>query len=176
MERFKLSIFLLAIIPFFLASCEKSGTGTVKQTGKDVEVYLLKSYTLTEGKQIDESSVELNSEPLICYSDIISYNMGDYQFTLTKDAKKTISNRTWSTNGVAFGITVDKELVYTGYFWPSYSSATCDWIVTDPFIAGNNGKLIIEIGYPYLIGGDVVQDKRNDSRIISVLRRDGKLN
>jgi predicted small secreted protein len=169
-----MAIALFAFAAFTLASCDKTPTGDEDiVTGKDVEIYLLKSFTKSSGKQIDESSVVLESTPLIRYADITYYNKSNYTFGLTEQGKKTIFNMEVPVGGLAFGVTVNKELIYTGYFWPSYFSSLCNWVYTDSFMGGASGKLSIKLGI--IIETDVIPDNRNNSKILTVMARDGKL-
>jgi hypothetical protein len=76
---------------------------------------------------------------------------------------------------LAFAIKANDTLVYTGYFWPSYSSVSCDWVVVDPNMTGIGNTMQVSLGYPGLIQGKIIQDKRNDKRIVQILREDRKL-
>jgi len=139
-----------------------------------VEIYLLKSFeTVGMSKKINEGSVVLNTSPLVRYSDIYSYDAVEHAFSINDRAVDAIKNVKHSVFGVAFALTVDGRVVYTGYFWPSYSSATCDWITIDPFVSEYTKKLKVYLGYPGDWAG--VEDRRNDERIITVLQRDKKL-
>jgi len=70
---------------------------------------------------------------------------------------------------------VDNEIVYTGYFWPSLSSISCNWIVIDPVSTEINNEMKVELGYPSPAYGTDIPDKRNSNQIIDVFRRDNKL-
>ena len=115
------------------------------------------------------------SSPLISYSDFLSYDSLEYAFWLSNRAMKAIENLEHSVHGIAFGIKANGTLVYTGYFWPSYSSAICDWVVIDPIVTGVEYKIIVRLGYPGLLQGMEIPDKRNDSRIIKIFEDDNKL-
>ncbi len=139
-----------------------------------VEIYLLKSFeTVGMSKKINEGSVVLNNSPLVRYSDILSYDSVEHSFKVSDRAIDAVKNIKHSVFGVAFALTVDGRVVYTGYFWPSYSSATCDWITIEPLIPELTKEFKVELGYPGDWEG--VEDRRNDERIISVLQRDKKL-
>lgn len=164
---------LLPIIGFLflIPSCEKS-----EKISGEVEFYLLKSFeTVDNTCEISASSVDLESYPLIAYSDIKSYSSKDYVFRVTNDAVETIEALEHSVLGLPFAVTADDELIYTGYFWPSYSSAMCQWIVIDPLMWGGNNELHVELGYPGTFEGVVIPDERNNEKILDIFRRDGKL-
>ena len=169
-----MAIALFAFAAFTLASCDKTPTGDEDiVTGKDVEIYLLKSFTKSSGKQIDESSVVLKSTPLIRYADITYYNKSNYTFGLTEQGKKAIFNMEVPVGGLAFGVTVNKELIYTGYFWPAHFSSLCNCVYTDPIMGEFSGELAIKLGT--VTNNGVIPDNRNNSKILTVMARDGKL-
>jgi len=78
-------------------------------------------------------------------------------------------------HGSAFALTIDKEVIYTGYFWASFSSLMCDWIIIDPLNISGKNELTVKLGYPGMVVGDTIPDKRNDKRLLDVLRMDNKL-
>jgi len=94
---------------------------------------------------------------------------------LSDKAIETLESLDYSVNGLAFAIKTNDTMIYTGYFWPSYSSASCDWVVIDPLMTSIGNKIQIRLGYPDLVQGQVIQDKRNDERIIRIFKRDNKL-
>jgi hypothetical protein len=143
-----------------------------------VEFYLLESFDTTGQYyfQIDETSVISKSEPLLTYSDLISYNAISFTFKITEAAKAKIKDLDHSVFGLAFAVKANRELIYTGYFWPCYSSASCDWLVIDPcFVYGDENEMQVSLGYPGLLQGVVIPDNRNDPRILAFFRNDNKL-
>lgn len=174
----KQGLFLHAIIGMLalsLFACEKTDHEITK--GDKVELYLLESYTKIENTraQIDESTVITHDSPLITYSDFLSYDKSEYAFELSDEAKSTIMDLEHSVAGIAFAIKVDDDLIYTGYFWPSYSSASCDWVVIDPMHLYLGNTLLLRMGYPGPPEGVVIPDNRNDIRILNVFEADNKL-
>ena len=127
--------YLIALISLVFNACEDKNCDV---TG-EVELYLLESYDTNGFCEIIKSSVETSKKPLIKYSDFKSYNAKDYVFKITDKAKEAIEGLEHSVHGLAFAVAADDQLIYTGYFWPAYSSASCDWIVIDPLmIRGDN--------------------------------------
>lgn len=163
---------IITILCIITWGCKKD----IINSNSKVELYLLDSYsTIGNSSQIDETSIKTQASALINYSDFISYAPTNYTFELSDRAKNAIKNMEQSVHGVAFAIKVNSELIYSGYFWPSYSSASCDWIVIDPFEANIGNKITVNLGYPGLFQGQIIPDKRNDSRIIDTFRIDNKL-
>jgi len=163
---------IIGILSLLSLGCEKV---KVDSDGK-VELFLLESYSKIENSyQIDETTVKTKASPLICYTDFISYDSSDYEFQISDKAKNAIDKIEHSVHGVAFALKANGILIYSGYFWPGYSSASCDWVVIDPIMTSADNKIKVCLGYPGLIQGQVIPDKRNDSRIIDIFERDNKL-
>ncbi|KKQ32938.1 MAG: hypothetical protein US49_C0004G0042 [candidate division TM6 bacterium GW2011_GWF2_37_49] len=155
-----------------LSGCTKGIDNLFSSDG--VEIYLLKAYKTVENSQkIDQKSVVLKNSPVVKYSDILSYNSDNHTFKVSDRALDAIKNIDHSVFGVAFAVTANGRVVYTGYFWPSYSSASCNWVTIEPFMAEYTKELKVTLGYPGDWEG--VEDRRNDERIISILSRDKKL-
>ena len=162
-------IAILTVLPF---ACERD---EIKSDGK-VELYLLDAYSKIDNSfQIDETTIETQASPLISYADFISYDPVNYTFELSDQAQNTIASMEHAVHGVAFAVKANGTLIYSGYFWPSYSSASCDWVVIDPLMTSIDNKITVSLGYPGPIQGQVIPDKRNDSRIIKIFESDNKL-
>jgi len=165
---------MVAIFSLAIFACDKN-EDTKPVTG-DVELYLLESYeTLGNTCQIDETTVSTKQSPLISYSDFISYKPADYEFTISEKARAKINDLEHSVLGIAFAIKANNTLVYTGYFWPCYSSATCNWVVADPCSLIDCNTLRINLRYPKSNSSVLITDNRNDKQILDIFRRDGKL-
>ena len=161
---------LFVTLNFIFIACDKYEN----PKNGSVELFLLDSYkTIGTGYQIDDQTVVTKAQPLVTYSDLLSYNPGTYTFIISDAAKENIKGLKHSVHGMAFAIKANDQLIYTGYFWPSYSSASCNWVVIDPIMLNN--ELNIELGYPGLIEGQVIPDKRNDKRIVNIFASDNKL-
>lgn len=142
----------------------------------EVEFYLLKSYDRVNGFcQIDESKIVLQSKPIVAYKDIIGYDAKTCTFELSDRACKAICDLPMSVSGVAFAVVANDELVYSAYFWPGYSSMSCNWTVADPMRVCWSKRLPIQLGYPGAISGQPLPDRRNDARLVNILNRDQKL-
>ena len=168
-----LLIILIFLIAFYLGFCKENEIDL--PDGEGVNFYLLEKYETNQGCEIDENLIELSEDPIIPYVDIIAYNSIEYKFQFSEKAQKIVGQMDHSVLGVPFAIAEGKELIYTGYFWPAYSSASCDWITIDPMSIEYSGEAIMSLGYPGLLPGHSIPDKRNDARILEIFRRDGKL-
>ena len=157
-----------------MISCEKDDS--FGSNGK-IELYLLESYTtLQNSNQINERSVITKSIPLLQYSDFRWYDSTEHKFALSELAKENILNLEHSTSGIPFAVMANEsDIIYTGYFWPSYSSKSCDCIVIDPMIIFDGNQFQVQLGYPGLSPNWDLPDRRNDKRLLRILNQDHKL-
>jgi hypothetical protein len=170
-SQLKTLYLLLFFVAAWIISCDR-----VNEVTGDVALYLLEEYHTTgDGCPIDESSVVLEPDPLITYDGLTYYDANEYEFGITREVMEVISNMEFPVSGVPFGVTAGGKLVYTGYFWPLYSSLACPWITIDPLFMEINQSLSVQLGYPGAIEGADLPDPRNDPRILDIFRRDGKL-
>lgn len=162
----------LLILIFKRCADSESNSG---KNGK-VELYMIESYSKIENSsRIDESSVVTQRTPLIYYNDFLSYDSTKFTFELSDRAIESIQQLEISVLGLAFAVKANDTLIYTGYFWPGISSASCDCIVIDPLMIRIGNNVQVNLGYPSLIQGQGIEDKRNDKRIIRMLKQDNKL-
>lgn len=166
---------IISLVLILISGCERYISPRVP--GKNLEFYLIKDFqTQDASAKIINSTVTLTDSIIIYYDDILSYNPDNYAFRLTEGCAKRLGyNDNYKIHGMAFAVTVDKKVIYTGYFWCSYSSASVDWVTIDPLFLSINNTMKVSLGYPGLIQGDYIPDNRNDQRIIDLLTRDGKL-
>jgi len=164
MKRF---FVIMTVFLFALVSCEKD-------SGSGLEIYLLTDYQKkTSSSEIIAGSERLSKNPIIYYNDIISYDSTDHYFQIETTKAEELNLMKWTTQGTAFSLTINKSIIYSGYFMPGYSSLGLDWISIDPL--STDSKIRVSLGYP----GDWSQladiDPRNDDRIINLLKKDNKL-
>jgi hypothetical protein len=163
---------ILFVLLFFSTSCEKWRG----DADGDVELYLLESYeTEDQTFAIVNSSVKIKKDALIAYSDFKSYNSRKHIFKITSGAAELVKDQDHSVHGLAFAVVANDKVVYTGYFWPAYSSMGCQWIVIDPLMMFGENELRVELGYPGQVEGVDIPDERNNELILDIFRRDGKL-
>ena len=149
--------------------CRKAETDLTKT----IAFYNLKEFqTQGPGCAIDEASVKVGNEILIGYKDIISYDPEAAVFTIPESLAREISGDRFQNHYYQkpFALAIGKDIIYTGYFWSNYSSTGCNWIVAVPLA----NQLRISLAYPGHTG-QILDDRRNDSRVLEILRRDGKL-
>ncbi len=167
-----MSRLFLGIVPLILMmGCEK----TEYPSQGVLEFYLLEDFQSYDYMKIDENTAVLSDTALIKYDDIISYNTNTHSFRI-KDSTIHYDPRDFSPLlRKAFAVTIDRDIIYTGYFWSGFLSAGCNWVVVDLVWADWKNELTVEVGYPGLIEGDFIPDRRNDGRILALLKRDHKL-
>jgi len=170
---FKILFLALIIIPF--GSC-KNEIDNFK-TGEKLEFYLLDEFeTLDNKPEIIELTAMISDDVFINYTDIVSYKSATHTFVVSEKVVSKLLN----TSGVgyhkkAFALTIDKEVIYTGYFWYGFSSTICDWITIDPILSGGGNALKVNLAYPTNGFASSSYDPRNDQRILCLLKKDRKL-
>jgi hypothetical protein len=167
---------IISLLILLLAGCEKYLSP--RQQGYGLEFYFIKDFQrIGTSAKIINSTVNLSDSVIIYYDEILSYNSDTYTFTVSESCANKLNDfKNNHIHGKTFAVTVDKELIYTGYFWCGFSSSMVDWVTIDPLNYSGKNRLSVSLGYPGLIQGDYIPDDRNDYRILDILRRDGKLN
>jgi hypothetical protein len=160
-------IAIMTVFSFALITCEKDS-----QSG--LEIYLLTDFQKKSSSyEIISGSEKLSKNPIISYNEIILYDSTDHYFQIDASKAQEFNRKNWSVQGTAFSLTINKSIIYSGYFMPGYSSLGIDWIAIDPLSI--NSKIRVGLGYL----GDWAQlanrDPRNDDRIINLLLKDNKL-
>jgi hypothetical protein len=159
-------ILIFSLVSF---SCNKDKM----KAGKVVEIYSLKSYQTVAGKcQVDPSVSALEDTAIIKNQDILEYSPTNYQFKLTDPAilqVKTFRDFT------PFAVTVDKRVIYYGFFKPAISSSSCNHSITMDidWITGNT--ISLKLGYPGPLPGVTIKDERNNPVLIGTLSNQGKI-
>jgi hypothetical protein len=143
----------------------------------EVALYPVTSYERTgmDSCAIVASSVMVRDIPLIPYEDLTYYDAGEHVFGLSSAGVDSLLSLNAPVSGIPFAILAGEALIYTGYFWPSTSSASCQWVVIDPLFAEMDQRMQVRLGYPGQQEGADIPDHRNDPRILDVFRKDGKL-
>jgi hypothetical protein len=171
----KTLILLLTLCFLIPTSCKKNNDLT--ESRGEIEFYLLKSYIKgPAGYAISNNSIILNDSALIKYEDIIWYDPKNHTFRISDQTANWLNDFEHNhIHGRPFAITINKKIIYTGYFWAGFSSSICDWIVIDPLNYGGRNELSVRIGYPGLMPGMNIPDKRNDKEMLGILKSDNKL-
>ena len=162
-------IFFYLTITIFCLSCTKDDV----KSGDTIEIYLLKSSQLVAGKcQIDPLTSVLQDTAIIKNQDILEYSQSNYQFKLTDFAIQKV--RTLQDH-TAFAVTVDKQVIYYGFFKPSISSSSCDNSIIMDLDRTSDNKINLKLGYPGQLQGVTIDDERNNEKLVMTLRNQGKL-
>jgi hypothetical protein len=166
---------IISSLILLLVGCEKYQSP--RQQGYGLEFYLIKDFQkVGTSAKIINSSVILSDTVILYYDEIVSYNPDSFTFTLTESSANRLNDfKNNHIHGTPFAVTVDKEIIYTGYFWCGFSSSMVDWVTIDPLNYSGKNQLMVSLGYPGLILGDYIPDDRNDGRILDLMRRDNKL-
>jgi hypothetical protein len=145
-----------------------------KESGNGIEIYFLDDYkTVSGSKEIISGSEKLVKTPYIYYNQINYYDSTDHILNLLGNKGDELNKATWAMSGKAFSLTIDRSIIYSGYFLPSYSSESCDWITIDPM--NLDSKFRVSLPSPIVGYNHIINDPRNDERIISYFKKDGKL-
>jgi hypothetical protein len=168
----------LIFLAFYTNACkeQQSVSPPIQSDANPVAIYQIKSFkTMDNGLRIDESTAVLEENPLVSYKDIVSYSETSHIMTLSEAGKKAIQNLEQSGIRKAFAIKAKNTVVYTGYFWSSIMSSTCDWTIMDIIDLPMAKTLKIQLGYPSDLYRGLVPDRRSDKRIFDILKNDNKL-
>jgi hypothetical protein len=167
--KFMRYIVTFLVIMAVTVSCSKNHA----KGGEKVEIYHLQTLALVPGKcQVDGSKSAIESTAFITNDDILEYSQGEHEFKLTDNGIqkiKAMGDRT------SFALTVDGKVVYYGFFKPSFSSSSCDHSITMDLSLSSGDKILMRLGYPGLVQGMQVEDKRNDPMLMATLDDQGKL-
>ena len=162
----------LLFILTMTAICLSCKTGNIN-TKETVEIYLLKTYKTVAAKcQIDTSFSVLQDTATIKNQDILEYSKTDYQFKLTDTAIQKVKA---FRNKMPFAVTVDKQVIYYGFFKPSTSSSPCDHSITMDIDWTSGNKILLRLGYHGQTQGVTIDDQRNNPKLIAALKKQGKL-
>jgi len=160
--------YLLAFTAFF-GGCKKNTAGS----DSSIEFYLLDSYTQVSGKcQVAPASAILKPTPFISNEDIIAYSEFAYTYTLSAAAMQRIKA---FVGRQPFAITINKGVVFYGFYNSSFLSSSCDHSISlDADSGSSDNKILLQLGYPSLISGVTIDDQRNNTALINVLKAQGK--
>ncbi|MFC2138161.1 hypothetical protein ACFLTE_08310 [Bacteroidota bacterium] len=125
---------------------------------------------------INLDTFELNDNPILTINDIESYDSVNHIINLKK-SKDEFDIETSDVYGQMFIVIADDNRIYCGFFWTIISSVICDWIyIEETFLSSklNDNQIQIQVGYPDSSFFNNT-DPRNDSIIINVFSRNGKL-
>ena len=159
------------LIVFALIACqprEPAGV-SIHLLADDVPASELSSLNLAE--------IELQEEPIVSASDIVSYSEGTHEIELTAEAYARIQELfelPVRVSGLPFVVSVGDERIYAGAFWTPASSLSFDGVVILQPFDPDRRVIRIALGYPspQAFSG---RDPRPDERILRSLQAAGKL-
>lgn len=164
--RLLLFILIAAVI---CPACQKDNVNETDQ----VEIYLLKTFQTVTGKcQVDAAASVLENIPTITNQDIISYSQTDYHFSLTDAAIQRIKS---FKDFTPFAVTVDKQIIYYGFFKPGFSNSSCVNSITMDLDWTSGNQISLKLGYPGIVQGVTIDDQRNNQKLLTALKNQGKL-
>ncbi len=172
----KTLIILPLVIILLISSCHKDTLelNISHLPGQGVEVYLLKEYERVEGQcKIDNSMIKLESTALVFNDEIRYYDLSTHTMGLNESAMERVKEiGDWG----AFCVTVNKAIIYSGFFKPGYSSSSCEHSVTIDPLSYSGNKIHINLGYPWSsIASFDGADPRTNEVLMQALRDQGKL-
>ena len=167
------NLFVLVIL---ITGCSKNMQQTDWKIGEGMEFYITESpvshsYSVDYSK-LDLDLISLEDTPVIRYNDIKKYFKKDHTLELNITNDKILFGQT-GINGKMFVVTLDKNPVYCGFYWPVYSSAICNYVflqfplLTDGMQTSDKINLIL--------ANTGVPDPRAHSGLMDRLKADDKL-
>lgn len=163
------SLIWIWTITLICFSCKKDNV----KTGETVEIYLLKTFQTVTGKcQINSSASLLQDTATIKNEDILEYSQSKYQFKLIDPAIQKVKT---FKDFTPFAVTVDKQVIYYGFFKPNFSSSSCDDSITMDIDWTSGNKISLKLGYPGGLEGVIINDERNNLKLIATLKNQNKL-
>ena len=170
MWRLIKSITLFSAMILLVMGCSKENT----VSGEAVEIYLLKEYSLVTNRcEIVKSSIVLKDNELISNNDIVAYHHPEHNLTLTEAGLDKLDG---IHDNTPFCMTVDKEIIYAGFFKPGYSSSSCVHSVTIDPISYVDNQISVRLGYPGTLEDFPIEpDPRENSLLLETFKKQGKL-
>jgi hypothetical protein len=148
--------------------------GCSSRKGEGFAIYLTEDDVLP-ARMRALSHINLAAEPFIALKDVISYNQQTHELKLTPETFKKVIELEVPVQGKSFLVCVDRSIIYFGAFWTPVSSISFDGVtIWKPYASDIKEIVTLELGYPAesFYGGI---DPRNDEKILSSLRKAGKL-
>ncbi len=170
MWRLIKSIALFSALILLVMGCSKENA----ESGDAVEIYLLKEYSLVTNRcEIVKSSIVLKDNELISNNDIVAYHHPEHKITLTGSGLNKLDG---IYDNTPFCMTVDKEIIYAGFFKPGYSSSSCWHSVTIDPISYVDNQINVNLGYPGTLEDFPIEpDPRENSLLLETFKKQGKL-
>jgi hypothetical protein len=171
----KIILFSVLIMSLFSFSCSDDIINN--NVGEGLNFFLLKDSTITTNEimNVNLNELTLAEKPILSYKDLVNYNWSNHSFEIGSTKANEIKNyclNNISVRGIPFIVTVDKERIYLGSFWASYSSLAPVFPHIEATYIPNQTPTILIIGRSW---NEMEQDSRNDQRIYNSLKKFGLL-
>jgi hypothetical protein len=157
----------MLLIPLTIGGCNSKEGFAIYLTRDDIPVSQMPAL----------SHVEIADEPVISADDIVTYIKDSHEIELTAEAYERVNLKA-PPFGKSFVVCVDKQPIYWGAFWTSFSSQSFDGvtIMIPPFPPGELSANSIRIGLGYPGEGFFQgEDSRSNPEILQSLEKAGKL-
>ena len=120
-------------------------------------------------------TLQLEDKPIISLDDINAYSQDTHTIALTPSGYERIRQLQVPTSGIPFVVCVNRQPIYPGAFWASYSSQSSKGAVIDTLPVEAGRSIRIQLGYPESHELFTGEDRRSDPRILQSLQQAGKL-
>lgn len=163
----KLAVLIMVSTILILSGCTTS-------KGEGFAIYLTKG-DIPPAQMPALSHIDIEEQPIIALSDIITYYAETHEITLTTSAYESISKLEVPVEGKSFVVCVNRKPIYWGAFWTPISSISFDGVTIWKPLSSQEPKVIkLELGYPSssFYGGE---DPRNNAEVMESLEQAGKL-
>lgn len=172
----KKSFLSILLVSLFLLSCSEDIVNN-KISDEGFNIYLLKDTTITTNQimSVNLDDLTIADQPILSYKDIVYYNWSNHSFEIklskANEIKSFCSNHI-SVRGIPFVVTVDRERIYLGSFWASYSSLAPVFPHLEATYLQNETPTVLTIEKSW---DNNEQDVREDQRIYNSLKKYGLL-
>lgn len=172
----KPNLLLLAILSLAVVStaCSTASTPSAAIAREGFSIYLLEGTSSSDILLADVNSLVLAGSPIVSRDDVVRYDSQTHTLHLTPAGHARILALRVPTSGVPFVVSVDRQPIYAGAFWASYSSLSFDGVVID-VLRGEGNTFKMQLGYPGAPAQAKLADPRSDPRILESFRQAGKL-
>lgn len=163
----KLAVLIMVSAILILGGCATS-------KGEGFEIYLTKG-DIPPAQMPALSRIDIEEQPLIDLSDIITYYADTHHIALTASAYERISKLEVPVSGKSFVVCVNRKPIYWGAFWTPISSVSFDGVTIWKQLWSQGPEVVkLELGYPSssFYGGE---DPRNNAEVMESLEQAGKL-
>jgi hypothetical protein len=163
----KLAVLIMVSAILILSGCTTS-------KGEGFAIYLTKG-DVPPAQMPALSHIDIEEQPLIALSDIITYYADTHHIALTASAYERISNLEVPVSGKSFVVCVNRKPIYWGAFWTPISSVSFDGVTIWKQLWAQGPDVVrLKLGYPSSCFSEG-EDPRNNAEVMESLEQAGKL-